>query len=105
MQKQYELLIQQLDAAKVETRTIREQSEKYRSEILLIKMQSESGSASIRFELDSAKKEIIRLNQMLETITIELEKIKKENAQVIRPNTDQIISKYIIHFKIMQMQD
>ena len=82
LQKQYELLIQQLEAAKVETRSIREQSEKYRSEIFLIKTQSESGSASIRFELESAKQEITRLNQKIESITIELEKIKKENLQV-----------------------
>ena len=83
LQKQCELLIQQLEAStKLETRTIREQSEKYRSEIYLIKTQSESGSASIRFELESSKNEISRLSKIIESMTIELEKIKRENSEV-----------------------
>jgi hypothetical protein len=80
--KQYELLIQQLEAAKTEIRTVREQSEKYRSEILVIKSSSESGVASIRYELESAKSENARLTQIVEALRTELENTKKENSQV-----------------------
>ena len=61
---------------------MREQSEKYKSEILLIKNQSESGTASIRLELESAKAEIARLTQLIESMRIELEKIRKDNSEV-----------------------
>ena len=80
--KQYERLIQQLEAAKVEIRSVREQSEKYRSEILVIKSSSETGVASIRYELESAKSENARLKQMIEALRIELENTKKENSGV-----------------------
>lgn len=84
LQKQYELLIQQLEQSKLEVRTIREQSDKYRSEIVLLRSQSESGTASIRFELDSAKAEVTRVNQVIEMLRIELEKVKKENSEVMK---------------------
>ena len=80
--KQYETLIQQLEGAKNEIRTLREQSEKYRSEFLMIKSSSESGVASIRYELESAKSENARLTQMIEALRIELENTKKENSGV-----------------------
>ena len=80
--KQYELVIQQLDAAKMEIRTVREQSEKYRSEMLVLKSSSESGVSSIRYELESAKSEKVRLTQIVESLRIELENTKKENSQV-----------------------
>ena len=82
MLKQYELILQQLEQSRTETRTLREQSEKFRSEIILIKSQSDSGTASIRFELESAKSEVNRLNQVIELLRNELEKIKKENSEV-----------------------
>jgi chromosome segregation ATPase len=81
--KQYELILQQLDAAKVEIRTVREQSEKYRSEILVIKSSSESGVASIRYELESAKSENARLTQIVEALRTELENTKKENSGLL----------------------
>ena len=80
--KQYELLIQQLEAAKTDIRTLREQSEKYRSEIYVIKSSSENGVASIRYELESAKSENARLTQIVEALRTELENMKKENSQV-----------------------
>jgi len=83
LQNQYEMLYQQLDAARAEIRTIREQSEKYRSEIVVIKSASESGTASIRFELESAKSENARLTQIIEAIRVELEKTKKENSELL----------------------
>lgn len=85
LQSKYDLLVQQLEASKQEIRTIREQSDKYRSEIFVIKSQSESGTASIRFELDSVKSENARLTQIIEALRVELEKIKKENSEVFKP--------------------
>lgn len=76
--------MQQLDSAKVEIRTVREQSEKYRSEIFMIKTQSESGTASIRFELESAKSENVRLTQIIEALRGEIEMTKKENSEVLK---------------------
>ena len=80
--KQYELILQQLEGAKNEIRTLREQSEKYRSEILVIKSSSESGVSSIRYELESAKAENVRLTQIIEALRNELENMKKENSGV-----------------------
>lgn len=82
MLNQYQLVIQQLDASRQETRTIREQSEKFQREILVIKSQSDSGSASIRFELESSKKEVLRLTQTIDALRNELEAVKKQNSEV-----------------------
>ena len=44
--------------------------------------QSESGTAYIRFELESSKAEVAQLMQNLETLRAELERSKKENSEV-----------------------
>lgn len=79
---QYQSVIQQLEASRSEIRTIREQNEKFQREILVIRSQSESGSASIKFELENSKREMARYTQIIETLRIELENVKKENAGV-----------------------
>lgn len=78
---QYQLVIQQLDASRQEIRTIREQSDKFQREVLVIKSQTESGSASIKYELENSKKEVLRLTQMIDSLRIEFENVKKENSQ------------------------
>ena len=82
MLSQYQLVVQQLDASRQEMRTIREQSDKFQREILVIKSHTESGSASIKFEFENAKKDVLRLTQLIESLKIELENVKKENSQV-----------------------
>lgn len=66
----------------MEIRSLREQSEKYRSEILVIKSSSESGTATIRFELESAKSENARLTQVIEALRVEIENLKRSNSEV-----------------------
>ena len=82
LQKQYELLIQQLDMIQKEASAYRENAEKSRMEVYMLKSQLEAGTSTIRFELDSAKAENTRLLQVIETLRTELDSIKRENAQV-----------------------
>ena len=76
-------MVQQLENSQKELRTIREQSEKFQREILMIKSQSESGSAAIKYELESAKREVAHLTQIIETLRVELETSKKQSSEVI----------------------
>lgn len=52
-----------------------------------MKHQLESGTASIRVELESSKAEVVRLTQIIEALRSELEKIKRENSEVIMYST------------------
>lgn len=70
---EYEEVINQLDAARQETITVREQADKFRRE---------STTSTLRFEVDNQKREVTRLNQLLEAMRTELEKTKKENSEV-----------------------
>ena len=79
---QYQLVLQQLEASQKEIRTIREQSEKFQREILVIRSQSESGSSAIKFELESSKREVARLTQIIESLRVELESSKKQASEV-----------------------
>ena len=92
---QYQLVVQQLDASRQEIRTIREQSDKSQREIYMIKSQTESGSTSIKYELENSKKEVLRLTQFIQSLKIELENVKKENSQVL--NIYSTLSNYIIN--------
>lgn len=83
LQKQYELLVQQLDTAQNETRAHRETAEKTRMDAFMLKNQLDSGTASVRFELESAKAEVARLTHTIEALRTDLETTKKENAQVL----------------------
>ena len=82
LQKQYEILIQQLEMVHKESSAYRENSEKSRMEVFMLKSQLEAGTSTIRFELDSAKAENTRLQQVIQTLRTELDSVKKENAQV-----------------------
>lgn len=82
LQKQYELLIQQLEGQQKETRVHRDSNEKSRQEITLLKHQLEGGQAAVRYELESAKAENARLMQIIESLRVELGNIKKENSEV-----------------------
>lgn len=79
----YQLVVQQLETSQKEIRTIREQSEKFQREILVIRGQSESGSTAIKFELESSKREVARLTQIIEALRGELENSKKQASEVI----------------------
>ena len=92
LQKQYELLLQQLDGQQKESRVHRESFEKSRQELLIMKHQMESGSASIRGELESSKAEVAHLKQIIEALRAELEKIKKENSEVTLLFEQEILS-------------
>lgn len=65
-----------------DTRVHRESSEQSRQEVLLLKRQLESGQATVRFELESARAENARLTQVIESLRTEMERIKKENSEV-----------------------
>lgn len=88
--QQYELLMQQLEMSQKETRTLKEQVERSRRESLAMTSQRDSASVAIRFELESQKKEVARLTQIIESLRTELESTKQENSQVVH---------YIVHFK------
>ena len=70
---EYEEVINQLNAARQETIAVREQADKFRRE---------STTSTIRFELESQKREVARLNKIVESLSTELEKTKKENSEV-----------------------
>ena len=72
---EYEEVMNQLNAARQETITVREQADKLRRE---------STTSTIRFELESQKREVARLNKIVESLSTELEKTKKENSEVGR---------------------
>lgn len=81
--QQYELLMQQLEMSQKETRTLKEQVERSRRESLAMTSQRDSASVAIRFELESQKKEVARLTQIIESLRTELESTKQENSQVV----------------------
>ena len=79
---QYELLIQQLEISQKENRALKESAEKSRRESLAMTSQREAASVTIKYELESQKKEVLRLTQIIESLNGELEKTKRENSQV-----------------------
>lgn len=79
---QYELLIQQLEISQKENRALKESAEKSRRESLAMTSQREASTVTIKYELESQKKEVLRLTQIIESLNGELEKTKKENSQV-----------------------
>ena len=79
---QYQLLVQQLEASQKEVRTIREQADKFQREILLIRSESEVSSTAIIFELGNSKREMAGLNQIIESLRIELENSKQQASEV-----------------------
>ena len=79
---QYELLIQQLEVSQRENRALKENAEKSRRESLAMTSQREATTVSIKYELESQKKEVLRLAQIIESLNAELDKTKKENSQV-----------------------
>ena len=74
---EYEETIKQLTAARQETVNVREQADKIRRE---------STTSTIKYELENQKREVSRLNKIVESLTAELEKTKKENSEVGRIN-------------------
>lgn len=82
LKRQYDQLIQQLDAAQQETRTHRENADKSRMEVFMLRSQLDSGAAAVRFELENARGENERLKQLIDALRNELESTKKENAEV-----------------------
>ena len=62
---------------------MREQADKFQREILVIRSQSEESSSSAKFELENSKREMVRLNQIIESLRIELESSKKQASEVI----------------------
>lgn len=71
--EEYDEIVNQLTAARQETITVREQGEKFRRE---------NTTSTTRFELESQKREVTRLTQLVENLRTDLEKTKKENSEV-----------------------
>lgn len=80
--QQYELIIKQLEVTQKENRTLKEQVEKSRRESLAVTTQREAATVSIKYELESQKKEVARLNQIIESLRMELENSRQENSKV-----------------------
>ena len=74
--------MQQLENAQKEIRLHRDGAEKARKESLLVRSQLDSGTATMRFELDTAKSELVHLKQFIEALRVELEAMKKQNSEV-----------------------
>ena len=74
--------MQQLESAQKEIRLHRDGAERARKESLLVKSQLDSGTATMRFELDSTKSELVHLKQVIEALRVELETTKKQNSEV-----------------------
>ena len=65
-----------------ENRTLLEQVEKLRRESLAMTTQREAANVTINFELESQKKEVSRLTQIIESLRLELENTKQEKMKV-----------------------
>lgn len=79
LQLQNELLQGELTQARQETQTLREKSEQYRKEFLIMS-QSQQILAPLHIELASSRKEVRRLTQTIESLFIDLERIKKDSS-------------------------
>lgn len=82
LRRQFELQAQQLESAQRESWTSRESAEKARKEAQLVRSQLESGTGTLRFELESARGELADLKQIIQALSVELENSKKQNAEV-----------------------
>ena len=99
LQQQFSVVIEQLNAARAETSTLREQadaSQKSRQEVLLVRDQTDAGStALLRFEVDFQKREVLRLMQALEDLHREREASRKDSVQVCGFADDTIYNSII----------
>lgn len=80
LQSQNELLQNQLSDTRHETQALREQSEQYRNVLINITNQSYQRFAPFHIELASSRKEVGRLTQIIESLLIDLERLKKDSA-------------------------
>lgn len=80
--QQYKLILQQVENLQKEHRTLMEQVEKLRRESLAMTTQHEDANVNINYELESQKKEVSRLTQIIKLLSVELENTKQENMTV-----------------------
>ena len=80
LERDMSLLQQRFENERQETIRVRVELEKARKELLMVR--AEQQSSTLRFDLDSQRSEVSRLNQIIEAMTAELETTKNENAQV-----------------------
>ena len=82
LMQQYKLILQQQENLQQENRILMEHLEKLRRESLAMTTQRESATVTIKYELESQKKEVLRLIQIIESLRLELENKQKENMKV-----------------------